>query len=52
MDEVSVSRASAANAARLDRTIKDLQTCIIDQEAAWEKVRGVSSFKSHDVNQN
>ena len=38
MDDSSVSRASAAHAARLDRTIKDLQNRIKEQETALEKV--------------
>jgi hypothetical protein len=38
MDDASISRASAAHAARLDRTINDLQNRVKEQEAALEKV--------------
>jgi hypothetical protein len=38
MDDASISRASAAHAARLDRTVKDLQNRVKEQEAALEKV--------------
>lgn len=38
MDDASISRASAAHAARLDRTVKDLESRIKEQEAALEKV--------------
>jgi hypothetical protein len=38
MDNGSISRASAAHAARLDRTVADLQHRVKEQEAALEKV--------------
>lgn len=37
MDDVTISRASAAHATRLDRTITDLQNRVKEQEAALEK---------------
>jgi hypothetical protein len=38
MDDASISRASAAHAARLDRTVEDLQNRVMEQEAALGKV--------------
>jgi hypothetical protein len=38
MEDSSVSRASAAHAARLDRAVKDLQNRIKEQEATLEEV--------------
>lgn len=38
MEDSSVSRASAAHAARLDRAVKDLQNQIKEQEAALTEV--------------
>lgn len=39
MDDPELSRASAAYVARLDRTLKGLQTRVKEQEAALEKAR-------------
>lgn len=39
MEDTSLSRATAAYTARLDRTLKKLQERVKEQEAALEKAR-------------